>query len=131
MLLFWFVTFISYFFNFKSNFCQFINGGLWVYRLEATELDELDKQTDSLALLWGCLLWYIFVSMNFRVIAMDELKDVFLKLENYSLIEVLYVALTTLEKGKELGWLLEKTDKELYTALNKIVKNEREEDEKN
>ena len=62
---------------------------------------------------------------------MDELKDVFLKLENYSLIEVLYVALTTLEKGKELGWLLEKTDKELYTALNKIVKNEREEDEKN
>jgi hypothetical protein len=69
--------------------------------------------------------------MNFRVIAMDELKDVFLKLENYSLIEVLYAALTTLEKGKELGWLLEKTDKELYTALNKIVKNEREEDEKN
>lgn len=62
---------------------------------------------------------------------MDELKDVFLKLENYSLTEVLYVTLTTLEKGKELGWLLEKTDKELYTALNKIVKNEREEDEKN
>ena len=69
--------------------------------------------------------------MNFRVIAMDELKDVFLKLENYSLTEVLYAALTTLEKGKGLGWLLEKTDKELYTALNKIVKNEREEDEKN
>ena len=52
-------------------------------------------------------MWYIFVSMNFRVIAMDELKDVFLKLENYSLTEV------------------------LYAALNKIVKNEREEDEKN
>ena len=32
-------------------FCQFINGGLWVYRLEATELDELDKQTDGLTLL--------------------------------------------------------------------------------
>lgn len=64
--------------------------------------------------------------MNSKVLAIETLKKLIREYPDYSMGEILYSFLRLVNEGEPVGWMLELTDDNIYKALEKSLRDEKE-----